>query len=486
MKDNRFGKINNYIGGEFVESGSSYIDITSPLDGTRIGTVPISGVFDLNEAVKAAKKALPEWSGRTAKSRSEVLYNYRQLLRENRDSLAEINHVENGKSMAEAYAGVDKAIELTEFACSIPQLVSGRNQEVSRGVTCRTERIPVGITAAVTPFNFPLMVPHWSVPNSIALGNAMILKPSESTPVSASRMAELWKKAGLPDGIFSVVNGSREIVEALCDHPEIEAVSFVGSTAVAKSVYRRSAMSLKRVLALGGAKNHLLVFPDAHPDMAAHDILASATGMSGQRCMAASVMVCVGDVEHIVRKICEEARDMVPGKDLPPIISPQSIEKLRDYLAEAEEGGAEILVDGRTFSPEAGYKGYAFGPSIIDYRNGGRMSDEEVFGPVLEILKADNLANAVRIENFSPYGNAASVFTQSGRTASEAVNGLSAGMCGINIGVPVPREPFSFGGWNSSKFGAGDLTGEPSIEFWTKMKKITAKWNPEDKQDWMS
>ncbi len=482
----KFGQINNYIGGSFVESGSSRIDIMSPLDGTRIGTVPMSGVFDLNEAVSAARRALPEWAGMTARARSAVLYNYRQLLIDNRDRLAEINHTENGKSMAEAYAGIDKSIELTEFACSIPQLVSGRSQEVSRGVTCRTERMPLGITAAVTPFNFPLMVPHWSVPNAVALGNAMILKPSEITPVSASRMAELWKEAGLPDGIFNVVNGGREIVEAICDHPEIQAVSFVGSTAVARSVYRRCAMNLKRVLALGGAKNHLVVVPDAHPEMSAHDILASVTGMSGQRCMAASVLICVGKVDHVVDRICENARKMVPGKDLPPIISPQAIRKLEDYLEEAEEGGAEILVDGRNFKPEEGYQGYAFGPSVIDYRRGGRMSDEEVFGPTLELLKADTLEEALKIENFSPYGNAAAIFTQSGRTAQEAVNGLSAGMCGINIGVPVPREPFSFGGWNSSKFGAGDLTGEPGIEFWTRMKKVTAKWNPEDKQDWMS
>ncbi len=482
----RFGKIDNYIGGEFIESGAEHIDIMSPVDGSKIGTVPMSGLFELNEAVKAAGRALPEWAGLTAKSRSAVLYNYRQLLIDNREEFAEINHTENGKSMLEARAGIDKAIELTEFACSIPQLVSGKNQEVSRGVTCRTERVPVGITAAVAPFNFPLMVPHWSVPNSIALGNAMILKPSEITPVSASRMAELWKKAGLPDGIFNVVNGGREIVEAICDHPDIAAVSFVGSTAVAKAVYRRSAMSLKRVLALGGAKNHMIVLPDAHPEMAAHDILASVTGMSGQRCMAASVAICVGDVEHIINNICENARKMVPGKDLPPIISPESVEKLKNYLSEAEDGGAEILVDGRDFKPEEGYTGYAFGPSVIDYRKGGRMSDDEVFGPTLELLRADSLEEAIKLENFSPFGNAASVFTQSGRSATEAVDGFSAGMCGINIGVPVPREPFSFGGWNASKFGAGDLTGEPGIEFWTKMKKITAKWNPEDKQDWMS
>ncbi len=482
----KFGKINNYIGGKFIESGAKTLDIMSPLDATLIGTVPMSGIFELNEAVKAAAKALPEWSAMTAKSRSTVLFNYRQLLLDNRDKLAEINHIENGKSMVEAYAGVDKAVELTEFACSIPQMVSGKTQEVSRGVTCRTERAPVGLTAAITPFNFPLMVPHWSVPNSIALGNAIILKPSEITPVSASLMAELWKQAGLPDGIFNVVNGGREVVEAICDHPEIQAVSFVGSTAVAKTVYRRCSMSLKRVLALGGAKNHLVVVPDAHPEMTAHDILASVTGMSGQRCMAASVLVCVGDVEQIVENICEKALAMVPGRDMPPIISPEAIGKLCRYLAEAEEGGAKILVDGRKFKPEEGYSGYAFGPSVIDYRNGGRMSDEEVFGPTLELLKADTLQQALKIENFSPYGNAASIFTQHGRTAQEAVNGFSAGMCGINIGVPVPREPFSFGGWNSSKFGAGDLTGEAGIEFWTRMKKVTSKWNPEDKQDWMS
>jgi len=482
----RFGQIDNFIGGEFTSSQADHIDIMSPINGERIGMVPMSGLFELNEAVKAAGKALPEWSGRTAKARSAVLYNYRQLLLDNRDELAEINHTENGKSMTEALAGIDKAIELTEFACSIPQLVSGKNQEVSRGVTCRTERVPVGITAAVAPFNFPLMVPHWSVPNSIALGNAMILKPSEVTPVSASKMAELWKEAGLPDGIFNIVNGGREIVEAICDHPDISAVSFVGSTAVAKSVYRRASMNLKRVLALGGAKNHMIVLPDAHPEMAADDILASVTGMSGQRCMAASVAICVGDVDHIVNRICENARKMVPGRDLPPIISPPAVEKLENYLDEAESGGASILVDGREFKPEEGYTGYAFGPSVIDYREGGRMVDDEIFGPTLELLKASSLDEALKLENFSPFGNAASVFTQSGRSAREAVDGMSAGMCGINIGVPVPREPFSFGGWNSSKFGAGDLTGEPGIEFWTRMKKITSKWNPEDKQDWMS
>jgi malonate-semialdehyde dehydrogenase (acetylating)/methylmalonate-semialdehyde dehydrogenase len=306
------------------------------------------------------------------------------------------------------------------------------------------------------------------------------------TPVSARRMAELWKEAGLPDGVLNVVNGGKEAVEAICDHPEIRAVSFVGSTSVAKSVYRRATSHLKQVLALGGAKNHLVVLPDAHPEMAANDILASFTGMSGQRCMAASVLVCVGDVEPIVRRICENARAMVPGRNLPPLISEEARQKLLDYLDQARQGGAELLVDGREFEAGAERGGYYFGPSVIDYRQGGSMSGEEVFGPTLELLEAKNLKEAVALQQASPFGNAASIFTQNGRSAQEAVKAFSAGMCGINIGIPVPREPFSFGGWNASKFGTGDLTGESSIDFWTKLKKVTMKWNPEDKTDWMS
>ncbi|MCP4450712.1 MAG: aldehyde dehydrogenase family protein, partial [Planctomycetes bacterium] len=248
----KYGIVKNYVGGTFVESETGKLDIMSPLDGSVIGRVGMSGSTELELAVAAAKKAQPAWGRMTFKSRAEVLYNYRQLLVKTRDELAEINHIENGKSMVEAYAGIDKAIELTEFACSIPQIISGGCQEVSRGVTCETTRVPLGIVSSIAPFNFPLMVPHWTVPNAIAMGNAMILKPSELTPVSAARMAELWTEAGLPDGILNVVNGGKAIVEAICDHPGIAAVSFVGSTPVAKLVYKRSAASYKKVLSLGG------------------------------------------------------------------------------------------------------------------------------------------------------------------------------------------------------------------------------------------
>jgi malonate-semialdehyde dehydrogenase (acetylating)/methylmalonate-semialdehyde dehydrogenase len=482
----KYGLTKNFIDGRFVDSTVEQINILSPLDGSTIGTVPLSGQAELEMAVEAARKALPDWSALTFKTRSEVLYNYRQLLKQRREELAEINHVENGKTIDEARAGIDKALELTEFACSLPQLVSGRTQEVSRGVTCSTERLPVGIVASITPFNFPVMVPHWTVPNAIALGNAMILKPSELTPVCARVMAEIWKEAGLPDGIFNIVNGGRAAVEAICDHPEIRAISFVGSTAVAQQVYRRATNQLKAVLALGGAKNHLVLVPDAHPDMAARDILASFTGMSGQRCMAASVLICVGDVDHILDRVCDGARKLVPGRDLPPLITDQALRRIRDYLAEAEKDGARILVDGRSFPADGPESGYYIGPSIIDFRGGGGMPPEEVFGPTLEILGAQNLGEALALQQASPFGNAASIFTQNGRTAQDAVRRFSAGMCGVNIGIPVPREPFSFGGWNASKFGTGDITGESSIDFWTRLRKVTVKWNPQDKMDWMS
>lgn len=482
----KYGMVKNYVGGTFVESDTDQLDIMSPLDGSVIGRVGMSGNAELELAVAAAKKAQPSWGRMTFKSRAEVLYHYRQLLVKTRDELAQINHTENGKSMAEAYAGIDKAIELTEFACSIPQIVSGGCQEVSRGVTCQSMRVPLGIVSSIAPFNFPLMVPHWTTPNAIAMGNAMILKPSELTPVSAARMAELWTEAGLPDGVFNVVNGGKAIVEAICDHPDIAAVSFVGSTPVARLVYKRSAASYKKVLSLGGAKNHLLVVPDADTEMTAKDIVASVTGMSGQRCMAASVLISIGNTDHIIEKIVEMTRAMVPGEDLPPLISLQAIQKIEQYLEQAEKSGARIVVDGRTFKAKSQSNGYFFGPSIIDYRDGGVMSHEEVFGPTLELLCAADLDEAVAIQKASPYGNAASIFTQSGRTAQEATEAFSAGMCGVNIGVPVPREPFSFGGMNASKFGSGDITGELSLDFWSTLKKVTSKWSPPEKASWMS
>ncbi|MDQ6762101.1 MAG: aldehyde dehydrogenase family protein, partial [Bacteroidota bacterium] len=359
--------------------------------------------------------------------------------------------------------------------------------EVSRGVECRTEHVPLGIVASIVPFNFPSMVPNWTMPNAIALGNCMIMKPSEKVPLSVGKLAELLKEAGLPDGVFNVVHGDVEIVEAICDHPGIEAVSFVGSTKVAKIVYQRATHNYKRCLALGGAKNHLLVLPDAIPEMTAQNVAASMSGCAGQRCMAASAMIGVGDVDNIIDKICDEARKIIPGKNLGAVINKESRQRIEKYITEAEEQGATVLVDGRNVNIEGKENGTYIGPTVIDdVTPGMSVATEEIFGPVISIMRTKTIDEALAIENASPYGNAASVFTQNGGAARYIIEHASAGMIGVNVGVPVPREPFSFGGWNESKFGVGDITGKSSIEFWTKLKKSTIKWNAEAGVNWMS
>ena len=482
-----YPEVHNFIGGSFVKSEGKVLDVYCPLNGEIISTVPLSKASELNAAVDSARIAFGPWSTMPVKERVQIFFRYRQLLEKNRNELAELVKIENGKTLSEAFAEIDKSMELTEFACSMPQLISGELLEVSKGVECRIDRYPIGVVACITPFNFPNMVPNWTIPNALALGNTMVMKPSEQVPLSAGRIAELLKEAGLPDGVFNLIHGGKEIVEAICEHPGIEAVSFVGSTKVAKLVYIRATSKLKRVLTLGGAKNHLIVLPDAHLQMTASNVAASMSGCAGQRCMAASAMVAVGKVDHIIEKLCDEARNIVAGKNLGSVISQEAKVRIESYITEAEEQGAKILVDGRNCKVEGCENGYYVGATVIDnVRPEMRIAREEVFGPVLAIIHVDNIEQAITIENSSPYGNAASVFTQSGGAAKYVIEHASAGMIGVNIGVPVPREPFSFGGWNESKFGVCDLTGNSSIEFWTKLKKTTTKWNPESKVNWMS
>ncbi len=464
-----------------------WLNVESPLTGEVIGEVAVSSREDLDKAVEAAKSAFESWSKKPIKDRVQVIFNYRNLLQENMQELSELVQEENGKTFDEARAEVEKSIELCEFAVSLPQLTQGEILEVSRGVECRTEYAPLGVVASIVPFNFPSMVPNWTIPNAIALGNCMILKTSELVPLSAMKIAELLKKAGLPDGVFNIVHGEKEIVEAICDHPDIQAVSFVGSTKVAKIVYQRSTSNLKRCLALGGAKNHLLVLPDANPEMTAANVTASMSGCAGQRCMAASAMVAVGQTDHIIEKMVEDAKKIVPGKNLGSVISKTAKERIEGYISQAEKDGAKILLDGRNYKVEGKENGYYVGPTIIDYVTPEMsVAKEEIFGPVVSIIRSRTLDEALKIENENPYGNAASVFTQSGGLARHVMENASAGMIGVNIGVPVPREPFSFGGWNESRFGVGDITGKSSIEFWTKLKKMTTKWNPEAGINWMS
>jgi malonate-semialdehyde dehydrogenase (acetylating)/methylmalonate-semialdehyde dehydrogenase len=484
----KYEPVINFIDGKFTNPcAQKYLEVISPVDGNLLSKVCLSSSNDLDVAVDAAKKAFVTWSKTPIKERVQVFFRYRNLLEKNLQSLSELCSEENGKTIGESIAEIEKCIELTEFACSLPQLITGELLEVSRGIECRMEHVPLGVVASIVPFNFPAMVPNWTIPNAIALGNCMILKPSEKVPLSAGKLALLLKEAGLPDGVFNIVNGDVEIVEAICDHPGIEAVSFVGSTKVAKLVYQRATHNYKRCLALGGAKNHLLVLSDAIPDMTAQNVAASMSGCAGQRCMAASAMVGIGDVDTIIDKICDEARKIIPGKNLGAVINKASQQRIEKYITEAKEQGAKILVDGRNTIVEGKENGTYVGPTVIDYVTPDMsVAKEEIFGPVISIMRAKNVDEALAIENANPYGNAASVFTQNGGMAHYIIDKASAGMIGVNVGVPVPREPFSFGGWNESKFGVGDITGKSSIEFLTKLKKSTIKWNPEAGVNWMS
>lgn len=480
-------KINNFINGRFENSTSKTIPVWNPQNGEKLTKVTCSSKKELNNAVSSAKSAFYKWSNLTLKERVDFFYEFRNELKNNITSLANSICQENGKTFEEARAEILKGIELTEFACSMPQIIHDEIQEVSRGVECRSSHVPLGIVASITPFNFPIMVPMWTIPNAIVLGNCMILKPSEQTPVGASKIAELLKKSGLPDGVFNVINGDKNIVEAICDHEDISAISFVGSTKIAKNVYQRATSNFKRCLSLGGAKNHLIVLPDANEEMASNDIIASMSGCAGQRCMAASAMLGVGKIDSIINKIASKAKTIVAGKNLGSVISEEAKIRIEKYIEEAEKSGAKIILDGRGVKVSGKENGYYVGPTILDHvKPEMKIAQEEVFGPVLAIMRTNEIDEAIAIENNSQYGNASSVYTQDGNLANYVTERVSAGMVGVNIGVPVPREPFSFGGWNESRFGVGDITGKSSINFWTQLKKRTSKWNQSAKKNWMS
>ena len=486
----RHGTLRNVVGGALIDVRADTVPVHAPATGEVIAHVPMSGAAEVDAAVRAASAALPAWSALPIKERVQVLFRYRTLVERHLDELSALIVEEHGKVMAEARAEWLKAIELTEFACSLPQIATGSVLEVSRGVECRTERTAVGVVASIVPFNFPSMVPHWTIPNAIALGNTMILKPSEMVPLSAMRIAELLAEAGLPDGVFNVVHGGRETAEAICDHPGITAVTFVGSTRGAQAVYRRATANLKRALCLGGAKNHLIVLPDAEPGMTASNVTASMSGCSGQRCMAASVMLAVGGddaMDGIVRGIVQNARALVTGRDIGPVISAAAKARIERYVDEAEAAGARVLVDGRHAVVPGQEEGFYVGATVIDgVTPDMRIAQEEVFGPVLAIVRTPSLDDALAVENRSPYGNAAAVFTEKGSSARYVAERATAGMIGVNVGVPVPREPFGFGGWGDSAYGTGEITGEASIEFWTRTRKITTKWNRDAGTNWMS
>lgn len=476
----------NWIGGEWVDpSGTEVLEVINPRHGKSMAKVRMSTAEDVDRAVRAGKAAFMAWREWPMRERAQIMYRFKALMERDIEELSWLVSHENGKTFAEGKAEVDKAIECAEFGCSLPNMAGGQQLMVSRGVECREVYEPLGVCAGVTPFNFPYMVPMWMIPQVLVGGNSFVLKPSEQVPLSVLRMAELLDEAGLPKGVFNIVQGGREVVEALCDHPDIKALGFVGSTKVAKLVYGRSAMAGKSALCLGGAKNHLILVPDADYDMTIDNVVASFTGCAGQRCMAASVLLAVGDVQKLIDGVVEKARSLQMGKDIGAIVNQASMERIVGYINDAEKRGAKVLVDGR--KPNVTADGYWVGPTILDNVSPDMPAGcEEIFGPVLSIVRVKNLDEAIAIENNNPYGNASCIYTQNGDTARYVSNRVEAGMVGINVGVPVPREPFGFGGWNDSKFGSGNITGWDGFRFWTRPRKITTKWALQKDWTWMS
>ncbi|MBK8725698.1 MAG: CoA-acylating methylmalonate-semialdehyde dehydrogenase [Holophagaceae bacterium] len=478
----------NLAGGRWEKGGGAARDLLSPWTGQRIGRVFESTAADVDRAVQAAVAPGRAWGLLPLKERTQVMFRFREALMADLDRLAHSVAAESGKLPSEGRAGVMKGIEVLEFALSLQNLDDGAKVLVSSGVTCEVRREPLGVVAGVTPFNFPAMVPLWMIPIALTVGNAFVWKPSDKTPLTSLLIAEGLRKAGLPDGVFSVVQGGKEAVDALCDHPGIAALAFVGSTPVAKAVYTRATASGKRALCLGGAKNHIILMPDADPEIAASGILASFTGCAGQRCMASSVLLAVGNVDPILEDMAARAKAMVVGADMGALISKDSKARLDAAIAQAAGDGADVKVDGRTAQPGGELAGGNWlGPTILDrVQPGSPAACDELFGPVLSVVRVPSLDAALAIEAGSPYGNAASVFTRSGAVAEEVANRAHAGMIGVNIGVPVPREPFSFGGFQQSRFGSGDITGQDGVAFWSQQKKVTLKWAMPKDMNWMS
>jgi malonate-semialdehyde dehydrogenase (acetylating)/methylmalonate-semialdehyde dehydrogenase len=469
----------NLVGGHFERpSGLPVIEVHSPYTGQLLGSVPNSDAREVARVVAAADAAQQAWGKTPIKERSAPLYKFRELVLAQLDELAHSAARECGKTVDEARAGVLKGVEVVEYALSLQNLERGASVEVSRGVRCEERREPLGVVCGITPFNFPAMVPMWMFPIAITLGNAFVLKPSEKVPLTSLLLGELMLAAGFPKGVFSLVHGGAATVEALLEQPRVQAYGFVGSSKVAAQVYAHGARLGKRVLALGGAKNTMILTPDADPNLAVQGIVASFTGCAGQRCMAGSLLVAVGPCDALIDGIVESAQRMLVGRDMGAIIDAGALIRLEQAVAGAVNEGALLRSDGRKPPLPAGHEGgHWLGPTVLDrVAPDSACARDELFGPVLSIVRVDTLHEALALEQASPYGNATCVFTQSGAVAQEVSDRSRSGMIGVNVGVPVPREPFSFGGTKASRFGHGDITGAGGVEFWTQLKKVTSKW----------
>ena len=478
-------EVKNLIGGRWEErDGLDTEPVYDPATGEVIAETPLSTREDVDKAVGAASAAFPDWAATPVVERARVLFRFKMLLEERFEELAALVTLENGKDTKDAAGEVRRGIEVVEFACGMPTLLMGETvRDVARGIDNVSWRYPLGVVAAITPFNFPFMVPLWTAPIAIGAGNTYILKPSERTPLSAQRIGELLAEAGLPEGVFNIVNGAREVVDALCSHPEIKAVSFVGSQPVARHVYELGCAHGKRVQALAGAKNSMIAMPDAVLEKAVPNIISSAYGNAGERCLAGSVLVAVGTEEEqdrLVAAVKEAAARMrvgpgyEEGSELTPLIRDSHRERVRSYVDLAEEEGAEVVLDGREPPRE---EGFFFGPTILDRVTGEmRVAREEIFGPVLSVVRVGTLEEAIEFTNASPFGNACSIYTESGAAVRHWRERIEAGMLGVNIGVAAPMAFFPFNGIKNSFYGDLHATGKDGVRFFTENKVEIVRW----------
>jgi malonate-semialdehyde dehydrogenase (acetylating)/methylmalonate-semialdehyde dehydrogenase len=478
-------RIGHWIAGARTDGdGGSTAPVTNPATGAVTGEVVLASVADVDAGVAAATAAFPKWRDTSLTRRSAVLFAFRELLNARKPELAALITAEHGKVLEDALGEVSRGQEVVEFACGIPHLLKGGfTENASTGVDVHSVRQPLGPVAIISPFNFPAMVPMWFFPVAIACGNPVVLKPSEKDPSAALWMAELWKEAGLPDGVFNVVQGDKVAVDRLLEHPDVRSVSFVGSTPIARYVYETGTRAGKRVQALGGAKNHMLVLPDADLDLAADAAINAGFGSAGERCMAISTLVAVGGVgDDLVARIAARAATLRTGDgrrgcDMGPLVTREHRDRVAGYVEAGEEAGAKVVVDGREVQPDGGQDGFWLGPTVLDHVSTDMtVYTDEIFGPVLVVLRVDTYEQGLELINSNEYGNGTAIFTNDGGAARRFQNEVQVGMVGINVAIPVPMAYYSFGGWKNSLFGDSHAHGTEGVHFFTRGKVITSRW----------
>jgi malonate-semialdehyde dehydrogenase (acetylating)/methylmalonate-semialdehyde dehydrogenase len=478
--------INHWIGGKPTAGSSTRTSaVWNPATGAQQAEVVLASQADVDEAVRTAALAFEQWSQSSLSQRTKVLFSFRELVNARVQDIAEVISDEHGKALSDARGEVQRGLEVVEFACGIPTLLKGDfSDQVSTDVDLYSFRQPLGVAVGITPFNFPSMVPMWMYPVAIACGNTFVLKPSERDPSAAMLAAELWAEAGLPDGVFNVVHGDKEAVDALLDHPDVACVSFVGSTPIAKYIHERASASGKRVQALGGAKNHAIVLPDADLDYASDHLVAAAFGSAGERCMAISAAVTVGGIsDDLVAAVAEKAKAVRvgagrdPESEMGPVVTGAARDRIVGLIGSGVSQGAALTVDGRGLVVPGHESGFFVGPTVIDHVTTSMdVYMEEIFGPVLAVLRADDVDSAIDLINANRYGNGTAIFTSSGEAARRFVRGVHVGMIGVNVPVPVPMAYYSFGGWKDSLFGDKHMHGPEGVSFYTRAKVVTSRW----------